>query len=337
VGVITSRWCGTARALPPHSSADCILFAGTISFSMEIRMLKEEFQMNHQRLIALLLFCAFFLLFPSQLVAQSQKEGFDSIYTKLKVNFDNRKYSEALATLNELKRIITKEKERKDASVVESQTKDFDVLYVNTKKPAKFYFRNEPVNVHFGDKMLYVIKNDPNSYFKPGYLFSSQLPIEFRGKLAVQNKYLKIGDETKIVKCVSNKENILLIESDANFKVKKTGNVIITISVDDNFVQIPLKIIDIPLTIGMTRDKVIEILGMPDKVNKKYIGWVENAYVDGIFYYANTNDGSGISVEHWLYKKYPNAILRFGYSGLSSCVMASWESIPEEKYSLEYK
>lgn len=199
--------------------------------------------MNHQRLIVLLLFIVFSL--PSQLVAQSQKEGFDRIYTKLKINFDNGKYSEALATLNELKRIIAKEKEIKDASVVESQTKDFDVLYANTKKPAKFYFRNEPIHVHFGDKTLYVIKNDPNSYFKPDHLFSLQLPIEFRGKLAVQNKYLKIGDQTKIVKCVSNNENILTVESDGNFKVKKTGNVIITISVDDNFVQLPLKIIDI--------------------------------------------------------------------------------------------
>lgn len=290
--------------------------------------------MNHHKLIALLLLIVFSL--PSQLVAQTQKEGFDSLYTKLKVNFDNGKYSEALAALNALKKIIAKEQEIKDASVVESKTKGFDVLYANAKTPAKFYVGNKTINIHFGDKILYVIKNNPDSYFKSDYLFSSQLPIEFRGKLAVQNKYLKIGDQTKIVKFVSNNENILTIDADGEFKVKEPGNVIITISVDDNFVQIPLKIIDIPLTKGMTRDRVIEILGMPDKVNKKYIGWVESAFVDGIFYYANTGDGSGISVEHWIYKKYPNAILRFGYSGLSSCVMASWESLSTKKYSLEH-
>ena len=129
----------------------------------------------------------------------------------------------------------------------------------------------------------------------------------------------------------------MTIDSEGKFKVKKPGNVIITISVDDDFVKIPLKIINIPIAEGMSRDNVIEILGMPDKVNKKYIGWVESANIDGIFYYANTNDGMGISVEHWIYNKYPNAILRFGYSGLSSCVMASWEKLSTKKYSLEHE
>lgn len=293
--------------------------------------------MKYQRLIILLLFIVFFL--PSQLVAQSQKEEFDSLYTNLKINFVNEKYSEALANLSALKIIIAEEQEIKNASLVESKTKEFDVLYANTETPAKLYVGNETIKVHYGDKVLYVIRDNPDSYLSTyfDFLFFSQLPIEFKGNLALENKYLKIGDQTKIVKFASNNEDILTIDSDGTFKVKKPGNAIITISVDDNLVQVPLKIIDIPLTKGMTRDEVIEILGMPDKVNKKYIGWAESAFVDGIFYSANRNDGSGVSVEHWIYKKYPNAILRFGYSGLSSCVMASWQGLSAKKYLLEHK
>lgn len=303
--------------------------------------------MKYQRLIILLLFIVFFL--PSQLVAQSQKEEFDSLYRNLKVNFANEKYSEALANLSALKKIIVEEQEIKNASVVESKTKGFDVLYTNAEIPAKLYVGNETVKVHYGDKTVYVVKNNPNSYSDFSVdselfsdllsdllfsLFSSQLPIEFRGKLALENKYLKIGDQTKIVKFTSNNEDILTIDSDGTFRVKKPGNVIITISVDDNLVQIPLKVVEIPLTKEMTRDEVIEILGMPDKVNKKHIGFADSAFVDGIFYSASR---SSISVEHWIYKKYPSAILRFGYSGLSGCVMASWEDLFMKKYFLEQK
>ncbi|KAF3984315.1 MAG: hypothetical protein HFP81_02660 [Methylococcales symbiont of Hymedesmia sp. n. MRB-2018] len=289
--------------------------------------------MKYYNLPTLLIFVAFAL--PLKLVAQTQNEEFDVLHEELKFNFDNKKYSQTLTTLRVLKKIIVKEQNVKDASFIKSQTKEFDVLFSKAKTPAKLYVGNKTVKIHYGGKNLYVIRNNPNSYFKSDYLFYSELPVEFEGKLAIQNKYLKIDGQTKRVKFTSNDKNILTIDDGGKIKVKKLGNVVITISVDDNFTKIPIKIIDIPLTRGMTRDEVIATLGLADKVNKKYIGWVESKHVDGIFYYAN--NVNGISVEHWIYKEYPYAILRFGYSGLNSCTIASWESLSTKKYSLEHK
>jgi len=279
------------------------------------------------------------ILLFSQVFAQDLTETFEKLYKDFKTYFVDGKYSDSLDILEELKVLIENGKEIKQESLLKSKTNDsdFDALFEKVKSPVEFYVGNEGIKVHYGANIIYVIKNDPNSYIKYSYLFSNQLPIEFSGKLAIQNKYCKIDGQTKIVKFKSNNEDILTIDIDGKFEVKKSGNAIITISVDDKFTQIPLKIIEIPVSKNMSREKIIEILGLPDKENKKYISWVESAYVDGIFYYANTSNGSGISVEHWIYNKYPKAILRFNYSGLSSCVMANWEKLSTIKYSLEHK
>jgi hypothetical protein len=60
--------------------------------------------------------------------------------------------------------------------------------------------------------------------------------------MPIENKYCKINGETKIVKYKSSNENIMSIDSSGNFDIYKHGNVIITISIDNNFANVPFKI-----------------------------------------------------------------------------------------------
>jgi len=173
---------------------------------------------------------------------------------------------------------------------------------IRTITPAKLYINNEIINVHFGNEVLYVTKDVPNSLLIPDCLFSSQLVIEFRRRSIIQNKYLKINNQTKVVKFASNNKDILTIDDNGNFKVKTFGDVIIIVSVESDLIQISLKIIEIPLAINMSKDRVIKILGLPDERHVSLPG------------------------EYWTYKKYPEAGLIFS-SKLDFCDTVPWEKL----------
>lgn len=275
------------------------------------------------------------ILIPIILSAQNN-EKFNLLHNKLKSEFINNEYKSSLKTLDEINELILKKQNIKKHKGDKKSSVKFETIFKNAKNPTILNVKNKSLKIHYGDKILYTINDNPTSYYKPDSLATYQLPVEFNNKLALKNKYIKLNDKTKKIQFNTNNNKILNIDSSGIFKVKNTGNVIITISCEDEHAQIPLKIINIPVQKGMSRDEVIEKLGMPDKVNKKYIEWVRSSRIDGIFYYANTDDATGISVEHWIYNKYPKLILRFGYSGLRDSVMASWNSLSTKKYSLEH-
>lgn len=191
---------------------------------------------------------------------------------------------------------------------------------------------SKTIKAHFGENTIYVLKKKS---YDSRYLFTSQIPIEIDGKLAVKNRYLKLNDQTKTVLFESTDEEILTIDKDGRFEVFNPGEVEIVIKIDEFKASISLKIIEIPISYLESNEKMIEIDGLPDKKTHKYIPWCESEHVDGIFYYTNTSDGSGKVADHWIYKKYPNAVIRMSGPVVIGVSMPSWENLSSIKYNLE--
>lgn len=249
--------------------------------------------------------------------------------------FDGRKYYDiaivvAVKVLQDraaIKIILKEGKEelkKGDLVLKAENVSTFDKLFKTESTPAVINIGTEKVYIHYGDNIIYILKSP--IYRKRR--FGSTLKTQFHGEEAIENIYIKINNETKTINYKSSNEKILKIDEKGRFEVKKAVDIIVTVSIDNNYATIPFKIIEIPIKHEMKREEVIKILGMPDKRTKKYIGWLESDTIDGIYYYADTYYGGGLSIDHWIYNKYPKAVLRFSSMGyLKHCTTAKWANL----------
>lgn len=198
----------------------------------------------------------------------------------------------------------------------------FGVGAPNRHKIINLKLGNKYLKIHFGDNIIYTIKK---KYSESPY-YKGKMLLEFDSEEVIENKYIKLNGKTKIIKFSSNKPNILKIDDKGIFDINNTGNAIIKISVDNNFINIPIKIICFNLEPYSPKDKVIELLGLPDKKHNKYISWPDSGFLDDIWYDTD-NSPNGTIAEHWIYNKYPKAIFRFGGGVIEDCVMTSWEDL----------
>jgi hypothetical protein len=96
------------------------------------------------------------------------------------------------------------------------------------------------------------------------------------------------------------------------------GTANITVSLAGRSVNIPMKVVEIPIKGGglskdaHTKNEVIKILGLPDKREERFMSWPDSGEVDGI-YYSTHSDVYGVSIEHWKYDKYPGLVISFQY------------------------
>lgn len=208
------------------------------------------------------------------------------------------------------------------------------------KSPVPLMVEGRRLLVHFGSNRIYGIKADPElsrllkwKYRTAGAL---QLAVEDDGRLAVQNRFVKVGGATRTIRYESSNESVLRIDEKGKLTIEGPGRTDLTVSVDETSVRIPFQVVVVPLETGVTKEKVIEALGLPDRQAKRYIRWLDSAFIDGIFYYANTKDGLGLSVEHWHYDRYPGVVLRFDtLDRLQSCAQPAWAQFDLTVYKLE--
>lgn len=144
----------------------------------------------------------------------TQAEEFDNLHEELKRAFDRGDYSKVLTKLEAIRVLVHKRLDAKSSTVLSNnKDSDFDRLFRTIKSPAIFNFglfgkKSVPwrIKVHYGENIIYVIDLDEYTASLPtgGYglnnAFWSQLAVEFRGRLAVENKYFKVDNQTKTVK-----------------------------------------------------------------------------------------------------------------------------------------
>ena len=202
------------------------------------------------------------------------------------------------------------------------------------RSPAKLIVGSEVLLVHFGNRLIYAIKDRQGKYAAHGV---SSLLLEDNGRLAIGNRYLKISDKTECAQFSSSNSQILAVDSKGNLTIRSPGSANVTIKIDGSSVDIPFDVVAIPVVAGMDKDAVIAKMGMPDDRTKRHISWLESANVDGILYYAGSDDVYGVSIDHWQYKTYPGAILRFDIlERLQNCAQPGWEGMEMKRYELEH-
>jgi hypothetical protein len=267
---------------------------------------------------------------------QNILEKLNSIYQEMLLSIENENFNAALQGSFEIDAIIRTLKADALAKDNDLESGDFEKLLEESESPALITIGEDTVLVHYGGDILYVIKDDDGlSYGKyMPQVFGYPFPIEYKDELAIENKYLKIDGITKIVKFQSSDEEILTVADEGTYVIHKEGDVIVTVSIDENYVEIPMRIILLPLQVGMSREEMIISFGLADNVNKHLISYYESEIIDGVFYSAKSKR---ISVEHWLYNHLPEVVFTFNYDELDKCIMPKWDDVSSIKYMLEHR
>jgi hypothetical protein len=244
----------------------------------------------------------------------------------------------ALRKLEQLRALVRRQQAAKaPANAEPAEGAPFQVQ----KSPVPLMVEGRKLLVHFGSNRVYGVKADPElsrllnwKYRAAGAL---QLAVEDGGRLAIQNRFVKVGGATRTIRYASSNESVLRIDEKGQLTIEGPGRADLTVSVDEASMRIPFQVVAVPLQTGLAKEKVIEALGLPDHQAKQYIRWLDSAFIDGIFYYANTKDGLGLSVEHWQYDKYPGVVLRFdGLDRLQDCAQPEWAQFELTVYKLEH-
>lgn len=203
----------------------------------------------------------------------------------------------------------------------------FNQLMERSKNPEELLLVDGiKLTIHYGDNLFYLIRSGKKEKYH-GY---SCIIIKSKEALIYENKYVKSKEgKTLILRFSSSDEYFAPIDETGDIIFKRPGNLIITVSIADKSVQIPIRVKLIPLHQSMNHEEVISSLGLPDVRHEGFVPWLDSVWIDGILYYPSSiYDVYGESFDHWLYKKFPKAILRFDVlNELYGVVMASWISI----------
>jgi hypothetical protein len=230
----------------------------------------------------------------------------------------------------------------KEAITIEGMAKEAELQRINAipesllveSSPAVVDQWGRKIMVHFDDTEKYIIDRKPSSYkFDYGWLGVGLIVIESDGDMPINNKYYKFNGETKIVKFSSSNESVLEISSEGEIKYKSAGYSVVSIIIGSKTIKYKKKVFKLPLHIDMTQDKLIEVIGLPDKKSVVHVPWTERRTVNGIEYY-NSSKPYGFTIEHWMYDKYPNLIMSFKYGKLSGCTKAIINDLYSKKTDL---
>ena len=136
----------------------------------------------------------------------------------------------------------------------------------------------------------------------------------------------------------STNDNAIVLDDKGDAYAKAAGNASIIISDKHSALESPFDIIQIPIPAESDKDKLIQVLGLPDYQKKLHIPWTKSLSLDNIHYMPKSDQVNGIFIEHWKYNKYPNAIFRFFDNNLLHDITSpEVEELPIMKHMLEYK
>jgi hypothetical protein len=118
--------------------------------------------------------------------------------------------------------------------------------------------------------------------------------IEAEGEPLIQNKYVKIAGQTEEVRFSSSDPRVLTVDEKGSLEVKGPGDAIVTVAIGAAAVQLPYRVVALPLKAVMSQDEIIKKFGLPDE-RREVVG------------------------EEWRYHRFPGAVLWFIGDRLLSC------------------
>ncbi len=221
--------------------------------------------------------------------------------------------------------------DRQDAAVGAAPTQDAQ----RTESPVTLKVGDGELCVRFQFTTLYISANPPKT---KGAGYRSSLFVTYRESGGAGHKkpvagYFRVNGKPEKLTVRSSNEKVISVLayeelSGLRFCAVGRGSANITVSLAGQSVSIPMKVVAIPVKgpqsggfaamkrgkVAHTKEDVIRILGLPDERVTRYLSWPESAFVDGIFYNAD-DPRWGVSIEHWKYKKFPNAVIHFAKDG----------------------
>lgn len=239
------------------------------------------------------------------------------------------KYQEALAATGDLRKAI--QQRQRVSTPAPNQTS----AATKQKSPLALLSQGRRLEVHFGTNLIYRLADNPEM----GDLSSGKgwpvgtIYIAEDGKRIIQNRYLKIGDQTHEVRFSSSNPEVVMVDDKGTVSAKKAGRAVVTFQFGDEAVRIYYLVVMVPVHFGISQDQIIEKIGLPDRRTKTYVAAFEHDSLDGISYYGGTD---GNTVEHWHYDQFPGAMLFFYDSEwLMSLQQLEWEQNRSLRFSLD--
>lgn len=150
----------------------------------------------------------------------------------------------------------------------------------------------------------FYVWNDVGAYSTPElclWVTAPGLPI-------VLGRYVKLGGETVELRFESSDPSIVSHLGAGRFAVKGAGRVVLSVTVADARVDVPVQVIALPVSDYTKTEEIIATLGLPDRVTKEYVPWPQNRVIDNVFY-GKRDDGKDWRVHHWLYDAYPGLVI----------------------------
>lgn len=221
------------------------------------------------------------------------------------------------------------EKENSAQPLVSMEPALFDSLLGKSKNPEILLLPDSTeLEVHYGDNLFYLIGSGKHERYY-GY---GCVKVKKEQTLVYKNRHVKTkSGDTLLLEFSSSDGLFAPIDERGRITFRRSGDFLFFVRLGTEVVQIPIRVVLIPLNQGMTTEEIIAKLGLPDTLHEGFLSWLDSAWVDDIHYYAG--DVYGESYEHWLYEKFPKAVLRFGFGGtgeLANVVMASWLRVCRE-------
>lgn len=182
-----------------------------------------------------------------------------------------------------------------------------------------------PANIPEGDDILVRFSRTKQCGYSRFFFLTYQASAREQHKKPTEG-FFRVKGKAEKLECRSTRQTVLRIErydDDEGLCVEAVapGKANIVVSLAGRSVEIPFKVVQIPVRTGdyrieehtgrpsHTREDVIRILGLPDHREETTVRWPESMFCAGQHF--SPPAGSSWRVERWKYDKYPGAEIVF--------------------------
>ncbi len=163
------------------------------------------------------------------------------------------------------------------------------------------------------------------------------LQVTTPGLPIVLGRYVKLGGETVEVRFDSSDPSIVFPMKSGRFTARSPGRVVLSVTIADARVDIPVRIVPLPIWAHAKVDDIIAALGLPDRLTKELIPWPESRIVDNVLY-PRRDEAKGWRVHHWMYDAYPGLVIALDDSDTWPIALynETWEMVRREWLAQNY-
>jgi len=127
--------------------------------------------------------------------------------------------------------------------------------------------------------------------------------------------FFEIDGRPQKIQVTTETPEVASISSSGFFvELERPGKAVIVVTVGDEAATLKIEGVEAPFGLGVSTDDLIEAIGFPESRQEVSASWPESKSVDGMGYYPKAGDS--ISVEHWKFNEYPNAVFVVRYERL---------------------